>query len=592
MTILDLPKPVIKSRQRNPVIEQQGLAAGLDPVIARIIAGRPIRADLPPLQALSPKLKQLDVPHSMMDMNKAAERIAQAIMQGECIGIETDHDCDGQTSHAVLHYNLINRFGHPAEKVRSYIGHRLIEGYGLSESVASRILADVPLSSLVITADNGSSDEPRLARLKNAGIDVIITDHHEIPIEGHPVSAYACLNPTREDCSYGDPYIAGCMVAWLLMAATRQQLIDLGYLAKETPSLIDSLDFVAVGTIADCVSIARSTNNRAVVSYGLQLIEKGVRPCWRAIKADLNRKITSEDLSFKIGPLLNSDGRLASALGSVSFLLTETDEEALEWIASLRGQNEERKLIQKTIVQQGLHVASKQVIEGRFALCIYLPEGHPGVHGIAASRIKELFGRPTAFFAPKAGNQNLITGSVRGLEGFHVRDALQMVANQNPNLLIAFGGHVGAGGLTLKAQDFEAFSFSFEAATRQQLSSESIGPVIWTDGELSAANLNLKFLDKLSLLEPFGREFESPLFETEATLKQLRVVGDGTHARVLLEIDGLRVSGIWFGMRQSEKAPMPVIAGERVKVVYSLRENLYQGNRSLDVLVNSLTSVR
>lgn len=591
---MELPSPKIKTRGVDPEKERAGLSAGLHPVMARVLAARPAPEQFSLAQILSPKLTHLLSPQAMADMEKAAKRLAKAILENEVIGIETDHDCDGQTSHAVLFYNLVHRFHFPETQIRSYIGHRLKEGYGLSDSVATRILNDDPKPSLVITADNGSADEPRIARLKAEGIDVIVTDHHEIPIEGIPKSAYACLNPTRKDCDYQDPYIAGCMVAWLLMAATRQVLMVEGYLPEDCKSLSDSLDFVAVGTIADCVSMARSQNNRAVVSYGLKLIEAGTRPCWRAITHtqeafDTKIPLRSEDLAFRIGPLLNSDGRLSSALGSVSFLLTETDEEAMEWMHNLRSQNEERKKLQRSIVADCLKIAEHQVAEGRYALCIYLAEGHSGIQGIAASRLKETFGRPTAIFSPKLGD--LITGSVRGIDTFHVRDALQAVANDNPNLLIAFGGHKGAGGLTLKLENFDQFSHAFEKASIQQIKDKaSLGPVIWTDGVLFSDDLNLQLFDELLKLEPFGREFEAPIFEITALLIDLQTVGDGTHARVTLEADGRRFKGIWFGMRKSPEARIPVKKGTVVQMAFSLKDNYFRGKRSFDLHVVHMRS--
>ena len=518
-----------------------------------------------------------------MDMDKAADRVANAIVQGEYIGIETDHDCDGQTSHAVLYHNLVHHFSHPKERIRSYIGHRLTEGYGLSEPVMKRILLDSPCVTLIITADNGSSDELRIQSLQAAGIDVIVTDHHEIPVDGYPKSAYACLNPTRTDCDYGDPYIAGCMVAWLLMAATRQKLIALGHLTPNSPSLMDTLDFVAVGTVADCVSIARSVNNRAVVSYGIQLIEEGRRPCWRSIKQSVRGPLSSEDLGFRIGPLLNSDGRLANAFGSLSFLLSETDDEAMAWLFSLQEHNAERKTIQQNIVLQGLIEAKYQIDKGRMSLCIYLKDGHSGVHGIAASRIKDIYGRPTAYFAPKIGTEGLITGSVRGIEGFHVRDALQYVANRFPELLIAFGGHKGAGGLTLKMANFELFSQTFEEAVLFQLKDEKLGPVIWTEGELPVEHFNLELIDMLNQLEPFGREFEQPIFELIADLKEIRMIGDGTHARVVLESSGVKMSGVWFKMRQTPRSSIHVSIGKKVRVAFSLKANTFRQRRMLDM---------
>jgi len=580
---IKLPKPVIRVKPFQPSKEEEGLSAGLHPVLARVIAARPLPSEVPILEAISPRLKNLFAPLNMQDMDRASDRLAQAILQGEIIGIETDHDCDGQTSHAVLYSTLVHHFNHPEDKIRSYIGHRLTEGYGLSEPVATRILEDVKRPSLLITADNGSSDEPRIQRLKEVNIDVIVTDHHEIPKEGIPMSAYAVLNPTRPDCGYGDPFIAGCMVAWLLMAATRQKLILNNHLKSNAPSLSNCLDFVAVGTIADCVSIARSINNRAVVAYGLRLIEAGTRPCWRVIMANIAGRLSSEDLGFKIGPLLNSDGRLSTAFGSVSFLLAKTDEEAKSGLLALQNSNTERKAIQQDIVLKGLSLAKEQVDKGRYALCIYLKAGHTGVHGIAASRIKDIFGRPTAFFAPKVGAAGIISGSVRGIEGFHVRDALQAVADQHPEILLGFGGHKGAGGLTLQESAFETFSLAFETACRAQMQFTQLGPIIWTDGFLPVKQLNLEMLDALERLEPFGREFEVPVFELKAKVKEIRAMGDGTHARVQLESEGFQMSGVWFKFRQSATSAMPVQKEDAVKVAFSLKSSTYQNQRRLEI---------
>lgn len=590
-----IPTPKIKTRAYNEAIEAEGLSLGLHPVIARIIAGRPISTEFPLLQALSPRLSQLSNPFRLFDMEKAVERVAKAVMNAEVIGLETDHDCDGQTSHAVLYHNLVERFRHPKEKLRSYIGHRLTEGYGLSDAVANRILNDNPRVTLLITADNGSTDEPRIARLKETGIDVIVTDHHQIPVEGCPKSAYACLNPARSECEYGDPYIAGCMVAWLLMAGVRQKLIEMGYLDKTEPTLTDSLDFVAVGTVADCVSIARSANNRAVVSYGLKLIDVGSRPCWRALKNTLKGACRSEDVGFKIGPLLNSDGRLSSAFGSVSFLLAETDKEAEEWLKALEVQNQQRKTIQKDIVSQAILIAKQQMSKHEYVLSIFLKDGHSGVQGIAASRIKDLFGRPTVIFASKPGHPDIITGSMRGIENFHVREALQQVSEAAPGLLMAFGGHKGAAGLTIAGSNFERFCVLLEEACAKQLQTERpLEPIIWTDGVLPAKELQLDFLDELERLEPFGREFEPPIFELIGQLTELRAVGDGTHIRVSLEIEGLEGlegryhTGIWFSARNSADEALPVKVGEKVQVAFSLRENIYRGNRSLDIQIVSM----
>ena len=583
MTYLELPVPKIKTRKINIKIQDLALASGLHPTIARILAARPIEVDNI-AKIIKPQMSLLEHPKQMQDMTKAATRLAKAIINKEYIGIETDHDCDGQTSHAVIYYNLTKHFKHPKHLIKSYIGNRLTEGYGLSESVANRILADIPRGSVVITADNGSSDEPRIAKLKAAGIDVIITDHHQIPLTDLPNSAYAWINPTRLDCSY-DPYIAGCMVAWLLMVATRIELINEGYLAKNAAKLYDTLDYVAVGTVADCVSFAKSHSNRAVVRFGLRLINARSKFCWQVLNNILPAYIDAEDLGFKIGPLLNSDGRLATAFGSVSFLLSENLVQAQNWFKHLKTQNIERRNIQKTITLKGLIQAKQQVAAGRCAICIFLPEGHVGVHGISASRIKDHFGRPTAFFAPKFGDEGLITGSLRGIELFHVRDALQYVADQAPKLLIAFGGHRGAGGVTLKSDNFNKFVELFEQAAIKQLKASDLGPVIWSDGVLSSELINLNFFNDLKILEPFGREFESPIFHSIAKINYIKFIGDGTHARLALNINGIIFNAVWFSMRYNAEDPCVFVEKDEVICAFSLLENTFNNQKTCELQI-------
>lgn len=576
-TEIILPEPKISQRTLDSTVLQQATVLGLHPLLARILAGRRMPEPAHIGQMLDPKLSFLDHPLTMQDMERASKRVADAIVNKEIIGIETDHDCDGQTSHAVLYYNLVHKFKHPAHLIRSYIGHRLEEGYGLSAKVAQRILNDQPRPNLVITADNGSADEERIALLHLEKIDVIVTDHHQLPIAGPPPSAFACLNPTRQDCNYPDPYIAGCMVAWLLMAATRLELIKRGYLATDCAKITDSLDFVAVGTVADCVSMARSYNNRAVVMFGLKLINAGIKPCWRAVKALVNGDISAEDLGFKVGPLLNSDGRLASAFGSVSFLLAEDDASAKEWIDYLQEQNAIRKKIQNTITQQGMKIAAEQTQLGRFSLCIFLADGHAGVHGISASRIKESFGRPTVFLAPKHGESEVLTGSIRGIEGFHVGNALHALLQLSPNLLLAGGGHSGAGGVTLLRANYEQFTDLFELVVRQQLAPQAIGPVIWTDGNLEPALINLDTLNILAQLEPFGREFEAPVFEIVGKLTNLRKIGDGSHARLDITVGNKVISGVWFNFLQS------IQVGDTLRCAVILRANKFRDLRKCEV---------
>jgi single-stranded-DNA-specific exonuclease len=584
--------PKIKPREIKKDIAALAQQQGLHPILARIIASRPQPENFDLQQLINPRLSNLQHPLRMQDMAKASARVADAIMNKEVIGLETDHDCDGQTSHAVLHYALIHKFKHPAALIKSYIGHRLNEGYGLSAKVAQRILQDQPRASLIITADNGSADEPRIADLKAEGIDVIVTDHHQLPLAGPPQSAFACINPTRSDCEYGDPYIAGCMVAWLLMAATRLELIKRGYRSEDAAKLSDILDFVAVGTVADCVSMARSYANRAIVKHGLQLINAGTRPCWRAIRPLIKGTVTAEDLGFKIGPLLNSDGRLASAFGSVSFLLAADDTEAQQWVTYLQEQNQIRKAIQNKITLQGIEIAKQQLQLGRYSLCINLADaGHAGVHGISASRIKETFGRPTVFLAKKHGEENILTGSIRGVNKFNVGNAIQWIVQQSPDLLLAGGGHAGAGGVTLREQNYTKFAELFEQAAQQQLQLTQLGPEILTDGILDPEFYNVATLDELAKLEPYGREFDAPIFEIQGTLKDLRTIGDGTHARIEITTATTIYRGVWFNFRAKAADPFPVQPGSTIHCAFTLQENDFGGLRKCELQVLSVAAV-
>lgn len=568
----------------------QAVEEGLHPVLARILAARPAPLAKSTKEMISPKLAQLSPPQQMADMEKAVTRILSAIQNQEVIGIETDHDCDGQTSHAVIYTALVDYFNYPKNKIRSYIGHRLQEGYGLSNLLVERILQDSPRPSLIITADNGSCDEPRIAQLKAEGMDVIVTDHHEIPQEGIPQSAVAVLNPTRKECDYPDTAIAGCMVAWLLMTAVRKALIEKELIPSTTPNLSGLLDFVAVGTVADCVSMARSINNRAVVNYGLKLIQSMKRPCWQACLSMLEGPVTAEDLGFKIGPLLNSDGRLATALNSVSLLLATTEKEAQAWVTQLSEQNKARKEIQKKITDQAEKYALQQVKAKKASLSIFLEEGHAGVHGISASRIKDQFGRPTIIFCPMEREEKLLTGSARGIDEIHLRDALQWVMDKDNTIIYAFGGHKGAAGLKIYKEKFKEFSSLFEQAVLEQLGEKasSIGPVLYTDGELESEFLNLKFIKEMhQQLEPFGREFEMPVFEATARIMELKLMGQTkTHARLELCMeDGLLIEAVWFNIRQEERDDLPVQVGQWIKIAYSPKMNYFRDSLSLNAQI-------
>lgn len=591
---INRPRPVVVRRTLAGDRYQDAHNAGFSELSARVLAGRPgCSKAATALVHARPSVSDLDDMTRMMDIDHAAERLALAIMSDEHVGIETDHDVDGVASHAILKEGLVKLCGHNPLHVHSFIGHRLKDGYGLSQPLAERIIAHPQRCSLIVTADNGSADQERIHLLAHEGIDTIVTDHHAIPAEGIPQSAFAVLNPTREDCDYPDPLIAGCMVAWLLLSHTIKRLECYGHLQPDQADTSNLLDFVAIGTVADCVSMARSLNNRAVVREGLGLMNAQRRPAWKVTANELSKeglKLTEQDIGFGLAPRINARGRLDEAMAGVHFLLSETVDEAKNWWALLDAENEQRKLIEKNLKNRAMILADDALLQGRYGFALWLEDGHPGVHGIVASRVVETFGRPVVCMSPVYGSETLVTGSARGVPGIHVKDALDQIAGRCPNLLIKAGGHAGAGGLTINKSDLTRFQNEWDKAIEQQVerSGITLGPVIQSDGNLSNPCLE----DVWSLqdeLGPFGREFEAPVWEGEFYVLDVKPRGDGSHLALTLQAGPSRFQAIWFNSREilpnGQLAPMPVEPGVFASLCFAIENNRFRGVDRLQLRV-------
>ena len=561
---------------------------GLHPLAARVVASRGLPHDVDLDVFLNPILRDLDSPARLSDMEVGAHRLAAAVMGGEHIGIQTDYDTDGLGAHAALLTVLRDGFGHPPGRLDSYVGHRLTEGYGLTERVATRILQSDPRPDVVITADNGSSDEPRIRRLKEAGIDVIVTDHHLIPAEGPPPSAYACINPQRTDCQYPDKAIAGGMVAWLLLAATRRILLDVQHRMPNPGVLRDVLDYVACSTVADCVSIA-SINNRAVIRHGLDMIEHGAKPCWAALRPDLGEAVVdAQTIAFQIAPRIHSRTRLDDPMAALKFLMADNAREANQWAFLLDDQNEKRKAIEREILEDALAAAEPRVLAGDYCLTLLLPDAHPGVQGICSSRLMEKYGRPTLLCAPTTKNKQVLTGSARAIDAFHFRDALQAVDEAHPGLMNRFGGHRAAAGVSIARDKFEAFVAALEVAARGQLKRSDLGPRMLTDGMVLSQDLTLETVDALKTLAPFGRGFEAARFRGRFGVRAAKPIGkDGTHLKLMLASDGVNVPAVWFRARRSTAEPMPCKGGDMLNCVYTLDDNVYRGRRTVQLKIDA-----
>ncbi|HBP41826.1 MAG: single-stranded-DNA-specific exonuclease RecJ [Vreelandella alkaliphila] len=586
-------QPRLEPRQLDEAIYVRAQAEGLSELQARLLASRlpGYKGELAPLVA--PSLRYLVHPEKLADGRRAAERIAQAVAEGESIGILTDYDVDGITSHVVIRRTLVELFGVSEHKLHSLIGHRIHDGYGISLPLVERTLGLKPLPSLVITADCGSSDEPRIARLKAVGIDVVVSDHHALPLEGPPPSAYACVNPTRSDCDYPDKTIAGCMVAWLLMSLARGVLIEWGALPDATPKLSPWLSYVALGTVADCVSLGGSPANRAVVNYGLTLINRMDAACWRAMAARLGADsvpFNAETLAFQMGPRINARSRLDDPYAALHFMLAESDSVANRQLEVLDQDNQSRKAIEADMAEEARALAVSSLEANEPAVVVLLEDGHPGVQGIVASRLVQAYGRP-ALVLTHAAAPNMLTGSGRSIDGLHLRNALQRTFELAPESLPRFGGHSGAAGVGVPREQLAAFKAAFLQAVGEQLGDTPLYPRLWTDGELSTSQLSLLTLSEVEALGPYGREFDPPLFEGRFIVEALRPVGaEGSHLMMELSMGAVTSKAIWFRALTPGELPSFSV-GDTLHCAYKLNRNRWRGRESLQLMVEHASPV-
>lgn len=591
------PAPLIRMKDMDENVKDSLVTQGVDQWTAEILSRR--FDDTPTLESIfSPSLKKVPDPAGISSIGMAVERIIKAINEKERIVLACDHDMDGTASAAVLWKAFTEYFNYPSEYLHVITSHRLTEGYGITMPVVTRILKTG--ATLIITADKGSSDEKNIKVLKDAGRDVIVTDHHAIPVEGPPKSAYATVNPISSDSDY-DSNICGAAVAFLVMAKVRRSLIDAG-LAKKIPSMAGLLDYVAVATISDCVSMRpdRSYVNRAFVKKGLQLINKKTRPCWVQFLESMKGPVRTEDISYQLAPPIAAAGRLDWAESGFLFLIADSISEAQKHWGVLKGENKKRKMIEKDLRDVAMPIA---LSKSNQSIIVYIEDGHSGVHGITASRLVQALGKPVGIFSPKGAgvrtnelepsneSAQIASGSFRGIPGFHVRDCLQYVADHYPKLLIKFGGHAGAAGATIAIKDISDFEQAFEEGTIKQLGNASLRPIIDVDCELPGSRLNLEMLESLGEIEPWGKDFPPPTFIGEFVVESFKSVGDGSHLSFVLNKDGVLINAIWFNAVGNNMRPIKYYEGDKVTFVYKLTDNWFRGRRSAQLIIEAVDSV-
>ena len=582
--------PKIIKRSTNDTVYQAAKQLGLSDLQATLVANRTDSTEQLE-QIVFPKLKHIQHPRALKNSEQASRLIAEAINSDGVIVLATDYDTDGVTSAWVAKTALVDYFGVPSNRVIHVIGERK-SGYGITDEVVDRIL-DIPKQiSLVISADQGSSDEPRIARLKASGIKVCVTDHHQLPLEGTPPSATCTVNPQQTGCDY-DKTVAGCYVIFLVMTQVRQTLIEMGQLPQEAPSLKALAMNVALGTVADSVSL-KSPNNRAIVQTGLHFINQFKSPAWQAMKLlndNQSQPYDAEFLGFQVATRINAASRVSDVTTAYNFLTSASSHQAQIYLEQLDADNLNRRSQQDSMLQQAKALAEESYHADKYTLTVRM-QGNAGIQGIIASRIGEQYGLPT--IAMTDLGDGFIAGSGRGIvPNIDLREAFQWMSEQHESLFVSMGGHAGAAGCMIPEANFDSFTKLFEQAVQNQLGQEAPVPIIEIDGALQGWQLKPQLIEELQLLEPYGREWPKPLFSGVFTINDIKPVGqDKTHLSFkLLTDDNQRISAIYFNARESGDSSLPYNRGDQIECVYQPNLNIFYGKTSLQLRLVSAKKV-
>lgn len=540
------------------------LATGMPEVLAKVLAARGIRS----MTQMEVSLNSLIAPERLTNNVNMAVLLADAIAQKKRLLVIGDYDADGATATA-LAVRALRSMG---AEVDYLVPNRFEYGYGLTPEIVALAARRKP--DVIITVDNGIASVEGVAAANALGIMVLITDHH-LPAEQTPAAA-CIINPNQHGCDFPSKHLAGVGVIFYAMLALRSELRSRGaFLQGAEPNLGELLDIVALGTVADLVRL--DENNRILVEQGLRRIRAG-RAC-AGINALLKlagrqpEKVCSQDLGFSVGPRLNAAGRLDDMSLGIACLLAESEAEALPLAQQLHALNQARRSIEADM-QQIADVALEEIEPAnRYTLSLYHPEWHQGVIGILASRVKEKHHRPVIAFA--RAEDGLLKGSGRSIKTLHLRDALDLVAKREPELILKFGGHAMAAGLSIRESDLPRFESAFEQVASEWLSPADLEAVIEVDGSLDHGSMQR---ETATLLERqvWGQGFAAPCFFDEFEVVAQRIVGE-RHLKLRLAKAGHEYDAIFF--QQEDFLP------SRVGLVYELQTNFYNGNESLQLNV-------
>ncbi|ENY4576893.1 single-stranded-DNA-specific exonuclease RecJ [Salmonella enterica] len=567
--------------RRREADETAELPADLPPLLRRLYASRGVRS----ARELERSVKGMLPWQQLSGIDNAVEILYNAFREGTRIIVVGDFDADGATSTAL---SVLGMRALGCDNISYLVPNRFEDGYGLSPEVVDQ--AKARGAQLIVTVDNGISSHAGVAHAKTLGIPVIVTDHH-LPGDTLP-DAEAIINPNLRDCEFPSKSLAGVGVAFYLMLALRTFLRDKGWFDERNiapPNLAELLDLVALGTVADVVPL--DANNRILTWQGLSRIRAGkCRPGIKALLEISNRdpqQLAASDLGFALGPRLNAAGRLNDMSVGVALLLCDNLGEARVLASELDALNQTRKEIEQGMQAEALILCEKlerssETLPG--GLAMYHPEWHQGVVGILASRIKERFHRPVIAFAP--AGYGTLKGSGRSIQGLHMRDALERLDTLYPDLMIKFGGHAMAAGLSLEEHKFEQFQQRFGELVTEWLDPALLQGEVISDGPLSAAEMSMEVAQLLRDAGPWGQMFPEPLFDGRFRLLQQRLVGE-RHLKVMVEPvgGGPLLDGIAFNI---DTTCWPDNGVREVELAYKLDINEFRGNRSLQIIIDDI----
>ncbi|MFH4482296.1 single-stranded-DNA-specific exonuclease RecJ [Vibrio diabolicus] len=572
--------------QRRPEPDLSLLPDSIPPILKRIYINRGITD---PAQ-LETSARGLHSYQKLGGIEQAVELLFQAIKEQKRIIVVGDFDADGATSSA-LSVLALRMLG--SHNVDYLVPNRFEDGYGLSPEVVDQALELG--AEMIMTVDNGVSSIEGVRYAKENGITVLVTDHH-LPGQVLP-DVDAMVNPNLESCHFPSKALAGVGVAFYLMMALCVHMRKHNWFTEQgmqEPKLMELIDLVALGTVADVVPL--DENNRILVHQGLQRIRAGkARPGIQALievaKRDARRLVAS-DFGFALGPRINAAGRLDDMSFGVELLMCNNIHAARRMASELDGLNQTRKEIEEGMKQEAMAFCERlQFGEGSelpYGLALFQRDWHQGVIGILASRIKEKFHRPVIAFAD--GGEGTIKGSCRSIPGLHMRDALDFIDTQNPGLIIKFGGHAMAAGLTIKEQDFERFSRLFDEVVKKELDEAALKGVIMSDGELKPEEFSMHVAEQLRSGGPFGQAFPEPIFDGEFKVLHQKLVGD-KHLKLMLEPlykghpTNVMIDGIAFNV---DLRRWPDASVKTVRLAYKLDVNEFRGNQSLQLMIDHI----